>query len=415
MSIPQRYIKNYFKRFASSEQILDIAPDPSCKMIIVIPCHDEPDLIGTLESLVKCQPVGYTVEVIVVVNHGESAMSDVRSTNEKTISTFQNWVENSISNIQHLTFHLVEGLDMPEKTAGVGLARKIGLDEALRRFMSIDIDGAIVCLDADCRVSKNYLVAIEQQFVQSKGGVGEMYFEHPYQSEADSNLREGIINYELFLRYYVEGLRQARFPNAIHTIGSCMLIKASIYAKHGGMNKRKAGEDFYFLHKIVPHEQFVHVNQATVFPSCRTSDRVPFGTGKAQNDWLETGQSSYPTYDPRVFQDLKKLNTSIDALYEKPYDQWLIQLPSLIQEFFNRHHYAEKVIAIKRNAKSLEQFEKQFYIWFDGFLCLKFVHFARDHFYPNVPLGQAASALMKSTLDDKIDLLNLYRKSDLQH
>ena len=252
MLMSQRYIENYFKRFANSKPLIESGMDSTCQMILVIPCHNEPDLIGTLESLIDCQTPSFQVEVIVVVNQKVGSQASIfGKQNSKTIEAFKVWNE-KLQN-KALKFHLIEALDMPAKHAGVGLARKIGMDEALRRFQSIERDGTIVCLDADCHVSKNYLTAIAKEFSDSSAGLGEVHFEHQFELETDPNLKAGIINYELFLHYYVEGLKKAGFPYAIQTIGSCMLVKASTYAKHGGMNKRKAGEDFYFLHKIIPH------------------------------------------------------------------------------------------------------------------------------------------------------------------
>ncbi len=86
-----------------------------------------------------------------------------------------------------------------------------------------------------------------------------------------------------------------------------MAVRAKTYAKVGGMNRRKAGEDFYFMHKIMPQGEFSEINQTCVFPSCRVSDRVPFGTGRAQTEWLREGKVELETYSPKVFEDLKML------------------------------------------------------------------------------------------------------------
>lgn len=393
MPIPQRYIENYFKRFANSKPLIESGMDSTCQMIVVIPCHNEPDLISTLESLIDCQTPSSIVEVIVVVNQKTgSDQLPLGKQNAETIEVFNAWNE-KLQN-EYLKFHLVEALDMPVKHAGVGLARKIGMDEALRRFQSINRDGTIVCLDADCRVSENYLTSIEKEFVQSDAGLGEVRFEHQFELEADENLKVGIINYELFLHYYVEGLKKSGFPYAIQTIGSCMLVKASIYAKHGGMNKRKAGEDFYFLHKIIPHEGFIEVNGASVYPSCRTSDRVPFGTGKAQQDWLDQETKAYLTYDPKVFDALESLFNSVESLFLDEIKKVIDQLPEIPRDFINHHDFIDKIDLIKSNCKNLEQFQKQFFIWFDGFLCMKFVHFVRDNYYDNVPIEIAVSELL---------------------
>jgi glycosyl transferase family 2 len=406
----QRYTEKYFKRSADLLPIINSPIDPLCKIIIVIPCCNEPDLVDTLNSLTECAQLNYPVEVIIVLNHSESAMLDVKQANEQTLLDYQKWQSQNHSSF--LKFQLIEAFNQPKKHAGVGMARKVGMDEALRRFTSINENGTIVCLDADCTVSENYLTAINKEFVLANAAIGVMNFEHQYEKEKNKSLKDGIINYELFLRYYVEGLRQAEFPNAIHTIGSCMLVKADTYAKHGGMNKRKAGEDFYFLHKIKPHEEFVTVKKGTVYPSCRTSDRVPFGTGKAQQDWLNKDNKPYLTYDPIVFDDLKILFQCLEKIYDPAFDNWALESPTAVTSFLEAHNYFDKIDLIRANCKSFQQFEKQFYVWFDGFLCLKFVHYARDHYYPNISLPKAASKLIGIDTDDLIDLLAAYRDND---
>lgn len=402
------HLDNYFKRFASRDFIVSEKIDSGCEIIIVIPCHNEPDLIETLESLLNCNQTINAVEVIIVVNEKlEKSNQGLHEQNLRTISDFNEWRSSLKSN--QIKFHLIEALDMPKKHAGVGLARKIGMDEALRRFDSIGVNGTIVCLDADCRVSKNYLVAIEEDFGQSSAGLGEVHFEHQFQLENDMNLRHGIINYELFLYYYVEGLKKTGFPYAIQTIGSCMLVKASTYAKHGGMNKRKAGEDFYFLHKIIPHEEFIEVKEATVYPSCRTSDRVPFGTGKAQQDWLDQNTHDYWTYDSRVFYELESLLDHFENFYTDDIKTVIQKLPEVPKDFIRHHNHQEKISLIKSNCKSLEQFKKQFFIWFDGFLCMKFVHFVRDNYYPNRLINDSVNALLELNESDNERLLNQFR------
>ena len=48
-------------------------------------------------------------------------------------------------------------ISLPKKDAGVGLARKIIMDEAFKRFSTLDHNGVIACLDGDCVVQENYI------------------------------------------------------------------------------------------------------------------------------------------------------------------------------------------------------------------------------------------------------------------
>ena len=55
-----------------------------------------------------------------------------------------------------------------------------------------------------------------------------------------------------------------------------------------------------------------------------------------------------------------------------------------------------------KNSKDLAGFRKRFFAWFDGFRVLKFVHFARDNFYPNVPLNEALDKFQTLMFDEDI-------------
>src|SRR6202008_222876 len=78
-----------------------------------------------------------------------------------------------------LNFHFIQVENLPDKDSGVGLARKIGMDEAVRGFYEINFDGMIVCLDADCTVSKNYLIELEKIAAEPESyNTICLYFEH---------------------------------------------------------------------------------------------------------------------------------------------------------------------------------------------------------------------------------------------
>ena len=70
---------------------------------------------------------------------------------------------------------------LPVKGWGVGLARKTGMDEAVRRFNQINKpDGVILNLDADCLVARNYFVSVYNEFLRKKErSACSIYFEHP--------------------------------------------------------------------------------------------------------------------------------------------------------------------------------------------------------------------------------------------
>lgn len=412
-------ISFYQQRFGYQPAQIEAPLHPETQLIVVIPCYDEPDLVGTLQSLAACDQPQAPVEVIVVINQGVNAPQESIAQNQQTTQQAQAWVTTNTT--EWLTVHIMQAHDLPKKSAGVGLARKIGMDEARYRFGVTGVNGGIVCLDADCRVASNYLQALEQAFAQGIQSAS-IHFEH--RPDVSDVLHQGIVQYELFLRYYVSALRWAGFPYAYHTIGSSMAVRAHIYALSGGMNRRKAGEDFYFLHKIAPLGKYYEISQTTVYPSSRTSHRVPFGTGKAQQKWLDNAQTLLPTYDPQTFIDLKELLSCTTQLFEQTNEeikQTYQAFPASIQAFFGWEEFIVQVQDIRQKTATLESFLKRWYHWLDGFKLLKYVHFVRDHHYPEIPINAASQQLLallehESPQDaESSTLLEVYRNIDRSH
>ncbi len=362
-------------------------PAADLRLIICIPSYKEPDVIGTLESIAKCIQPGGTVELIIGINAPENADAVTTNINQQTARQIEKWQRTAPGFIQVL---VIREESIPMKLAGAGYARKLIMDEALHRWAMLGKDGPIVCLDADCTVSRNYLVQLDQAFTDPEINLGHLHFEHPYHHEQDVILRAGIVDYELHLRCYIQGLRSAGYPFAIHTVGSCMAVRASAYARGGGMNSRKAGEDFHFLHKLVQLGGWTYIQSATVYPSCRASDRVPFGTGRAQLDYKKTVDRS--AYNPEIYSILAQLFKAVDNWYLG--EVVLGNLPEPVSDFLLREDAEHKIQKMKAQATSQQVFEKKWWQWMDGLRVLKLVHYLRDHGFPNVPVVKAAQALL---------------------
>ncbi|HIN39067.1 MAG TPA: hypothetical protein EYM84_02195, partial [Flavobacteriales bacterium] len=315
-------VANFYKeRFGCAHSHIAKEINKATSLIIVIPIFNEPDVISTLESLKACHLPNDPVEVILVINNSENGKTETIKQNELTRQEIIAWLKKNKT--PKLTFNLMLENKLPAKHAGVGLARKIGMDEALYRLGKSGKNGIIACLDADCKLDSNYLETISGLYGQGEFTSGHLYFEHPLEEE-EANIREGIINYELGLRYYVQALKFIQYPYAYHTIGSCMITSAKTYALSGGMNRRKAGEDFYFLHKIFPLGGHKTFNKTCVYPSPRISDRVPFGTGRAMGKWMDMVNAckksdkmpEYEYYALQSFLDLGKFIAAVPYFWK---------------------------------------------------------------------------------------------------
>lgn len=395
--MPNRNI--YLDRYAYPDQYLNYQPVLDIGIIVVLPCHNEPDLISSLNALNNCKGP-CKVEVIVVINASENTWDEIKQQNTRTYQEALIWSESA--EIVDKSFHFILENELPKKHAGVGLARKIGMDEAVRLYEATgNHEGVILCFDADCDCKSNLFSEVFDYFKKNPISPGcSINFEHPLNGSLDDQIYKGITYYELHLRYYVDSLKYAGFPYAYHTIGSSMAVRSSAYQKQGGMNRRKAGEDFYFLHKIIPLGSFGEINSTAVYPSPRASDRVPFGTGRAVGEWLAGQQDEYLTYHHQIFEDLKIFIAQVDSYFKSDHLQtleYILLLPKSITDFLESIDFDAKLIEIKSQSTNLLTFRKRFFQWFDGFRALKYVHFARDKFYPNIPTTVAVDWLFENS------------------
>jgi len=409
-------VKYYFERFGFCESLIKEPPVPGLGIVIVIPAYKEHTLIPTLQALLRATKPACAVEVIFVVNSGENESTDTLAVNENALAELRSYPSNR--SVCDLRVYALDCPNLPARKKGVGLARKIGMDEALRRFDYVNRpEGIILCLDADCTCDFDYLVEIEKWFSAPERVACSIYFEHPLENPDNQKVTEAIILYELHLRYYVQSLRFASFPYAFHTIGSSMAVRSDVYRKQGGMNKRQAGEDFYFLHKVIPLGGFGDLTGTRVVASPRPSDRVPFGTGRAVGEFLEGREIL--TYNHQSFIDLKSFFEQVPRFHTL---KNLPSIPESMDAFLAKMDFTNALAEMLKNSASLITFQKRFFHWFDGFQVVKFLPFARDNFYPSQPVYTDASTLFPlisgcdvPQTDSPLDLLLQYRRWERQN
>ena len=389
----------YFERYAEYKTALlhEENYNRNVGIIVTLPTFNETHCDLAVQSIIKNNYPGCEVAVIVLVNQSTNASRNSIEKNKETVNKLQNLKPPS-----WVTIHLLN-VFLPEKKSGVGLARKIVMDEAARWFSALENKGTIICFDADCYCNPSFLNKIKKHF-ELGAEAGISFYEHPLTNN-------GIILYETYLRYYIDGLRFAGFPYAHQTLGSCIAVRADIYMKFGGMNTRKAGEDFYFLNKIIPFCNFQEFNDVTIYPAPRKSNRVPFGTGQSILK-IET-QKDWRFYHPRIFHELKVL---FDQIKRRSLD--LTTLPDAVNNFIDSYPFMEMIERVDRISKTKIQFEKNFFNAFDAFKVLKFTHFCRDKYHASVSSYQAVceldSCLWKMNLKelDQIERLHKIRNWD---
>ena len=383
-----RFKDRYLSAFTRYPQQTKTPPFADTKTMVVIPCLNEPNIHDTIDSLLQADDPASHVEILVVVNHASDAPEEIKAYNEATYQELKS-MAHDVRNPKKSIIPLWFG-DLKPKLAGVGTARKVGMDEAVYRFYQINQpNGILLCLDADCRVAGNYFTATEAHFARHPSATGAaIAFEHPL----NTPYYQAIVDFELYLRYYKNALHWAGCPYAYHTIGSTMAVPCDTYQKVGGMNKQKAGEDFYFIEKLVHQGHFTEINDTTVYPSPRQSLRVPFGTGQAIADYTAQSLSSLPVFNPESFEALRQFIAALPQLYTNKVKPEEVP-PEPLVCFLEKRNWEYYLKESLHYAHSRANFLKRFFHWFDAFKVLQFLHYARDHFYPNVPVLEACQWL----------------------
>ncbi len=296
--------------------------DRSTRLWVVIPAYREEELQVPLESLARCDPPECAVEVLYVLNYPEGDEEGGRLARRgwrllrKKRKELPSW----------LRVHALLWCGVRRGRSGAGYARKVGADQALYRAFGIGVldKSAILFLDADCRVSRGYLrvaYSLLRRFDLVHFG-----FRHRVRDEAWRRVTD---LYELRLRYYRWGLRWSGVPWATYTIGSCLGVRMEAYMRWGGLSLRhQAGEDFYFVHKLLPYVSFCE-GPVCVFPEGRPSLRVPFGTGRAL---VGGGVEWFIPFE--AFVQLRRVYQSLPYWVECP-EEWR-RLPGLALEFGGR-------------------------------------------------------------------------------
>lgn len=404
-------VNQYFNRFPFRKINIALEPSKNLKIIVVIPSYNEKNIQPTIDSLfLKQDDFSFGVEVIVLINNSESEINQIKEQNLLTLKKLQNLSKTySKSNI-HLIPVLIGDLDA--KHAGVGWARKLGMDLATQRFRTINFNGIIVGLDADTIVESNYFNSIYSFFLNNNFNAASIHFEHPISGDSFSEVQlNQIIYYELHLRYYKNSMKYSNLPYSFHTIGSAFALTASAYARQGGMNRRKAGEDFYFINKLIKGEIFGEINDTKVIPSPRISDRVPFGTGRAILEGLNSQKDLSLTYD---FQCFEIINSWINSIENKDFKYE--NFPTTLKAYIDYEKWIKHHTIIMNNTNSHKSYLKLFYNIFDAFWMLKFIHFLRDNYYPNTSLLENTNTLLEKmgypTMGNVISQLEFFRKLD---
>lgn len=390
--------------------------------VLVIPAYREtPDCLQTLATL---QASAGRILVLLVLNRPDTeedsncntalrtALSELPPTSDISQCTALRTL-NAQTEIYCVETEATHGA-LPAKE-GVGLARKIGCDTAIKWMEEGAISSSwIHNSDADAHLPETYFDT-SGSFGENVAAVHYPFWHRRQKSEADPKVDSKVDNattlYELRLHQYVLGLRFAGSGYAFHTLGSCVAVRMQNYVQVRGFPKRAAGEDFYFLNKLAKTGDVASPLEPTIAIESRISTRVPFGTGPAVEQLYaaETLEEARIFYHPACFEALRSVLEGIqivakstapssDAEPLTPLDvlrevltcglteKSALELKGTVEKVLIAMKVEKALDHCHRQSTTAEQFLRQFHQWFDGFRTLKFIHAIREAGWPNQSL-----------------------------
>ncbi len=362
----QRYLQR--SALTGAWQIARLAPGTCCDLeaAIIIPALAEGDeLFATLDSIAHTSDRALNkVLVLVVVNQRSDAPADIGRRNRADLERLPQYARTT----PQLNLAWIDAAStttaLPPKHGGVGMARKLGADLLLPYSAPHTV---LAHLDADTRVQRNYVATLVEYAQRKAFYAGVTAFRHELCT--DPRQQHTIEDYELHLRCHAAGLKWARSPYAYYSIGSTMASSAYAYVKCGGMNVRKAGEDFYFLQRLAKTGTVESMEETCVFPAPRISTRTPFGTGQSilhAYNAQEPLQLFYPLQCYAVLRTWLELVTTSPSLSSSALlTQFQRDTPRGAQ-CVRAAGFAQVWTRLQKNHKDTHRRIKAFHEWFDA-------------------------------------------------
>ena len=336
---------------------------------VVIPCYNEFDYIfKTLESINNQeQTILNNTLIIIVINNSKEESDLVKSNNQ---NTYQKLIEKKYN----FNFIVIDSFSkeyaIPEKLAGVGYARKIGLDFSLNHILS---ERSLLCsLDADTLINKNYLKKIKTNFKKDIN-VAVINFKH--QKSQNPIIEEGIRKYEKSIKKIAKEIELSGSPYGYVSMGSTIVCNVKSYIACGGMNTKTATEDFYFLQALAKYTKIHKINELLVSPSSREENRVYLGTGFRMDEYLKNKVFKNLDFKKDSFLEIKKIIQIVKQYQNCEYNSIVKEMNEKLNkksiQFLIDKDFKNVWNKFKKNSKNKNQFMLFFHQWFDALSIIK--------------------------------------------
>ena len=279
-------------------------PDSALKVSVVVPAHNEEELVGSCLTALAEQsgisPEEY--EVLLVLDRCTDG------TEERALEVAAEYPD--------LRLRLIDG---PGR--GAGYARRAGMDEACARLLSLDRpDGLIASTDADTVVASDWLPVQLQAAARGARAIGGRI-----ELRGGSDLPRGVSGWrDEQGRLKKRELQSAPDNEATQTehwqfSGASLALTAAAYKEIGGLKPRAALEDEYLERTLtmhgIPIERPLSVRVTT---SARTVGRARRGLARdlALASWIQRNTyGGVRSFDPKdLIEKKRSLGASVSVV-----------------------------------------------------------------------------------------------------
>ena len=356
-------------KYIKSKQIVsknNISVNPRKKQydfFIVIPAYAENNYIDdTLTSITSQNKLLlHKTLIVIVINNSNLCNQDIKHNNYNTYK--------KLINTKYIFEAVVidcfsDKYCFKHNIAGVGMARKVGLDFCL----SYAHRNSLLCsLDADTLVHPKYLLNINNEFQKKLFSAAVVDFQH--QESSNNQLNKAIKEYELILKNIAHQIRLTGSPYGYVSMGSTMVCTTKAYISIGGMSPKQATEDFYFLQELAKFNSVYFIEQILVFPSPRSEQRVYLGTGFRMKNYTETQSFNDLYYANQAYQSLANIYQYIQNFWNHTHKEFFknkLTNDGKLEEYLNDLNFNHKIKMLKNTSLNKKQFINQFHKWFDN-------------------------------------------------
>lgn len=266
----------------------DSLPSSQVRLTVIVPVRNEAhQLVDTLEALRKQQDVSKRpisaalYDVLLLANNCTDASFDVATRYQQQYPDFQ--------------LHIAQ-IQLPPDKANIGTVRRILMDEACRRLISVgQSDGIIASTDGDTVVDSRWVYNIMLEMAKGNDAVGGRILTRPDQS----NVRLFHLRDVMYRTLVAKA--EAQFDPCLHDpwprhfqhFGASIAVTCRMYQRVGGLPETPYLEDEAFYRALLRVDAKIRKSpHVKVYTSTRLQGRVAVGFSEQLRYWSTMSQAN---------------------------------------------------------------------------------------------------------------------------